>query len=258
MLKLDLIDSAVYFDQLLRLYSDILKTKENRNLTISPAINIALTNKIISDFDNLSISNQNYSPSNKIDLTIYKLSFILTNLDLSNKLELRKFVIDGVRKHLYSNEIRTSAYYLIDVVVKLKDHIKVDLIKLLGHLVTIIDDSDDLLALNQLRDIDNATFIKFEEESQYEFLEMVTRVSNLLVENTSNDELEDNLWRLRQIESLFGYSLSEEIDTLEQRFEEYNQEQEVGEYDKEWGDYNNQRGEMSEKEIIGNLFGSYQ
>ncbi|MDI9312972.1 MAG: restriction endonuclease [Limnohabitans sp.] len=254
----DIISTAMYFNQLFRVFSyseDFEYSISNRILLNENQISIVV-NKLLLEFDYLnSTSTSRYSKTHYSDYT--KLSEIIKNIKLDDFPQLKETVIARFRGILEPNDFELDNKDIktfIDLIEEFQFDIEFDIQSILYHISESIIDMGDFEEFERLEMIFGDNFLEITSTDERHR----TRIDTLLeieVENVEDDYLEDKLSEIISKAEKYKIPYFKYKQAIETKIE--NKKEEENEYD--WNAEKNispPKQSDIDNEIIKNIFDS--
>lgn len=253
-IKTTIIESAHYLQPLLRIFSNRNEDHTINKLDLSQNLSSILESKLIKSFDSLKFDlGSFYSNRNLSETTVYKLFWIIKNVALS--VDLNAFTKTKFGEIIYSDLIIAGIYEYVQLLIHFKNEFEIDTVRIIDHLIGVIEDHEDLISFYDLRELDEEVFDEY-IDNHYE---IVNDLINNVVNNIEASDIDpyEQLDIYSDIQDIWQVDLFEQISFTRDQIDsmEYN-----GRFDEEdWREHQvSQHNEQGNITIINDMFRSFE
>ncbi|WP_417801179.1 restriction endonuclease [Tenacibaculum sp.] len=253
-IKKTIIESAQYLQPLLRIFITRNEFQSINKLELNQSLSSALETRLINDFDLLKFDfNSFYANRNDVENIIFKLHWIVKNVNLSSSINsLIKTKFDEI---IYSDLIMVGILEYIQLLIHFKGDFKIDILKIIDHLIGVIEEPEELTSLYDLGNINEELFETYIEENE----DVVNDLIISVIDNIDSSDIDphEKLEIYEEIEHVCQFDLKEKVSRIREEIDEieYN-----GHFDED--DWREQRAIQSAEEkdiaVINDMFNSFE
>lgn len=261
----DIIDSATFFNQLVRIFAPDDRylingkiVKRPNKIRLSTNLIKSFTKKLINDYEYLNSSILSSTSKNTVSGRWFKILYseykklndTTEEYFLDEHLEIKQFVIDKFTFLMNSTELKKPDFtYFLNLLERISNDIQLDKTLLISTFLSKVKDIEDIKDFLRFGDIYPEEFNEFVDDENTNFDNLYDLILEE-VDGIDDDNLEYTLQDIKQVSSTLFIEFTDIVNSMENRIEKYKIEQEENQYDWYDDDYMNGVQNEAQNEVI--------